>query len=61
MSRRPAKPKPRSRAEQGAALGITTVVAGALLLLLARHDVFLALVVGSVYAGLAYLIWRSTA
>lgn len=61
MSRRPAKPKPRSRAEQGAALGITTVVAGALLLLLARHDLFLVLVVGSVYAGLAYLIWRSTA
>lgn len=58
MIRRPVSRTPRSRPEQTVALGIASLVAAALLLLLARHDLFLALVVGSVFAGLTYLIWR---
>jgi hypothetical protein len=50
---------PRTRTEDAVALGITLVVAAALLVLLARHDLFLALIVGSVFAGLTYLVWRS--
>ena len=56
--RRTTNPQPPSRADQAAVLGITSLVAAALLLLLARYDLFLALVAGSVFAALTYLVWR---
>lgn len=60
MIRKRASRTLRNRTEDAVALGLTGMVAAALLLLLARHDLFLALVVGSVFAGLTYLVWRFT-
>ncbi len=36
-----------------------TAVAGALLLLLARHDLLLALPIMAGYAGISWLLWRT--
>lgn len=52
--------RPRtSRLVEAAVWLAATAVAGALLLLLARHDLTLALPVVAAYLGLSWLLWRT--